>query len=70
MLQHTIGNTGDVDVKPTAFFIVVRQCLICGPAQEVNFCVVGYGAELMENKVFTCVCAYGLKVIVKRRSAH
>ena len=55
MLQYSIGNVGDLDVKPTALFIVIGQSLIGGPAQQVDLSVVSNGSKLTKNKVFTCI---------------
>ena len=50
MLQYSVGNAGDLDVKPTALFVAVGESLIGRPAQQVDLCVVSNGFELTKNK--------------------
>ena len=58
MLQYSIGNVGDLDVKPTALFIVIGQSLIGGPAKQVDLSVVSDGLKLTKNNIFTCMPRY------------
>lgn len=54
MLQYSVGNAGDLDVKPTALFVAIGESLVGRPAHKVDLSVVSNRFKLLKNKIFTC----------------